>query len=412
MKTATAVENYIKKHWEKTVRRVTEDHGTLLGMPYPYTVPCQKGVMQNNFYWDTYFTNLGLLGHGLMDLAKSNVDNLLWEVEKYGFVPNGNLIFFLNRSQTPFLSMMVWDIFEKIQDKIWLKNAVEILKKEYQFWQEQRTTPNGLNRHFHHANPDEVLNFYRDVVEPRLGISTTDETEQMQLGEHHLAEAETGWDFDPRFTLHCADFNAIDLNSLLFLYETNFAKFSQILDEPDAELWLALAARRRSLVTEFCWNDRVGLFYDFDFKNQTKSTIASLASFVPLWTGLASPEQARTTVKNLTRFEYEYGVSSCEKNANRFIYQWDYPNGWPPLFEMTVKGLARYGFIEDARRIAQKYVKLVVHNYDTTGDLWEKYNVVIGTTQVKNEYDMPAMLGWTAGVFVSLLTFLRESKSY
>lgn len=410
MKTANAVENYIKKHWEKTIRHVPNDDGTLLGLPHPYTVPCQKGAMQNNFYWDTYFTNLGLIRHGLIDLARSNVDNLLWEVEKYGFVPNGNQTFFLNRSQAPFLSMMVREIFEQTRDVAWLQKAVEILKIEYQFWQTQRTSPTGLNRYFHHASPEEVLDFYWEVVEPRLSITTADETEQRQLGEHHLAEAETGWDFDPRFALHCADFNPIDLNSLLFGYENNFAEFSSILDQPDAEYWRAAAAKRQQLVTQFCWNERTGLFYDYNFITQTKSTVASLASLAPLWAGLATPEQAQATVKNLNRFEFEHGVSSCEKNANRYIYQWDYPNGWPPLFELTVKGLARYGFIEDARRIALKFVKLVVRNFDTTGDLWEKYNVVTGNTQVKNEYEMPAMLGWTAGVFISCGVFLQQTK--
>lgn len=410
MKTRADVENYIKKRWENTVRHVPVNQGDLLGMPYPYTVPCQKGAMQNNFYWDTYFTNIGLLRHERTDLAQSNTDNLLWEVEQYGFVPNGNRTFFLNRSQPPFLSMMVQDVFDATQDKSWLRRAVEILKKEYQFWQEQRSTPNGLNRFFHHASKGELLEFYRDVVEHRLGIEAADETEQMQLGAHHLAEAETGWDFNPRFAQRCADFNAIDLNSLLYCYETNFAKFSQLLDEPDTESWLAQAARRRRLINEFCWNEAVGMFYDFDFKNQKQSKVASLASLVPLWAGLAAPEQARETAKHLKRFEFEFGVSCCEKNINSFLYQWDHPNGWPPLFEMTVKGLARYGLLEDARRIAGKYISLVVRNFEATGDLWEKYNVVTGTTEVKNEYEMPAMLGWTAGVFISCLTFLEQTK--
>jgi len=92
--------DYIRSHWQNTVRHETEDSGTLLRLPYPYTVPCQhEPTMQNNFYWDTYFTNLGLLRQGFIDLAKSNVDNLLFEVEKYGFVPNGNRTFFLTRSQ-------------------------------------------------------------------------------------------------------------------------------------------------------------------------------------------------------------------------------------------------------------------------------------------------------------------------
>ena len=55
------------------------------------------------YYWDTYFTNVGLISEGRVELAKSNVDNMLWMVEKYGFMPNGNRNYYLNRSQPPFL---------------------------------------------------------------------------------------------------------------------------------------------------------------------------------------------------------------------------------------------------------------------------------------------------------------------
>lgn len=82
--------DYIKSHWKNTIRFEPDDKNTLLGLPYAYTVPCQtETTMQNNFYWDTCFTKLGLLRQGFHLLAKSNIDNWLFEVEKYGFVANG-----------------------------------------------------------------------------------------------------------------------------------------------------------------------------------------------------------------------------------------------------------------------------------------------------------------------------------
>ncbi|HEX9970430.1 MAG TPA: trehalase family glycosidase, partial [bacterium] len=123
--------NYIRSHWSDTIKHQTENSGNVLGLPYPYTVPSHNNPnMQIHFYWDTYFTNVGLLKQGLFDLAKSNVDNLLFEVEKYGFIPNGNRTFFLNRSQQPYLSLMVRDIFEATHDKNWLRLAFATLKKE------------------------------------------------------------------------------------------------------------------------------------------------------------------------------------------------------------------------------------------------------------------------------------------
>lgn len=396
-----SVLSFIHSHWNDTIHHQTEDAGNILGLPYPYTVPSHNNPnMQIHFYWDTYFTNIGLLKHGLVELAKSNVDNLLFEVEKYGFIPNGNRTFFLNRSQQPYLSLMVRDIYEATQDKRWLRSAFATLKKEYAFWMEQRITPLSLNRHFHHSTEDQRMEFYEDVKN-RINFHPQHREEILQGVGHFVAEAETGWDFTPRFENRCADFVSVDLNSLLYLFEMNAAYFSKILGHDESELWLERADDRKQLLHRYCWNDETGLFFDYDFINKRQSRIASLATFSPLWIGLASKHQAKSVVENLHRFEYDFGVAACENSDQKIIYQWDYPNGWPPLFYITIAGLLNYEFADDAKRIAEKYLRVVIKNFKETGDLWEKYNVVDGSINVKNEYDMPAMLGWTAGVFVS-----------
>lgn len=69
-----------------------------------------------------------------------------------------------------------------------------------------------------------------------------------------------------------------------------------------------------------------------------------------------------------------------------------------------------YGYSEDAERIAKKYVDLVDENFKTTGNIWEKYNVVDGSIHVTNEYNMPPMLGWTAGVYLFCKHILDGQK--
>jgi len=406
-----AILEYIQSHWKNTIRFEVDDKDTLLGLPYPYTVPCQtESTMQNFFYWDTYFTNVGLLKHGFHELAKNNTDNLLCQVEKYGYIPNGNRTYFLNRSQPPYLSLIIRQVFDNYGDIRWLKSAFETWKKEYVFWMEKRMTPIGLNRHFHHATYDELIVFWEDVRD-RLIFKPENREEILQISNQYLAEAETGWDFTPRFETHCADFIPVDLNSLLIMNEMNAAYFCEILKSDGKNSWRQRAEKRMQLVNQYCWNEEKGLYYDYDFIHHCHSQIASLATFLPLWANVASTRQAESVLNNLNRFEYDYGVSACENSHQTITYQWDYPNGWPPLFYITIAGLKNYGFIEQARRIAEKYVKVVIKNFKETGDLWEKYNVVDGSIQVKNEYQMPAMLGWTAGVFVFCVEFLRTEQT-
>ena len=159
-------------------------------------------------------------------------------------------------------------------------------------------------------------------------------------------------------------------------------------------------------MNEYCWNKDICLFMDYDFINKTQSKVESLAAFFPLWAGLADNIQAAAALKNMELFEYEYGVSTCKKGKRNTVYQWDYPNGWPPLHCILIKALDNYGFIQEAKRIAGKYADVVARNYEATGDLWEKYNVEEGSINVNDEYEMPRMMGWTAGVFIFAKEFI------
>lgn len=402
------VENYIKTNWNTCIRTNYKDSEPLLGLPFPYTVPCMKGTFQELYYWDTYFTNLGLIRLGFKNMARNNVDNFLYEVKKYGFIPNSNATYHLNRSQPPYLSMMVRDVYEVFRNDEWLSDAYTVLKMEYKFWMDKRSAPIGLNRYFHHtANASGVIDFFNTISKYRVKLNAETEEKMISIGENYLAEAESGWDFNPRFEGRCADFVPVDLNSNLYIYEKNFAYFSELLGTGEKEFWENAAMKRERLLNEYCWNKDIGLFVDYDFANKTQSKVESLASFFPLWAGLADEIQAGAALKNLELFEYEYGVSTCKKGNRNAVYQWDYPNGWPPLHCIVIKALGNCGFIREARRVAGKYVDVVARNYKKTGDLWEKYNVEEGSIKVNDEYEMPRMMGWTAGVFIFAKEFLE-----
>ncbi|NOZ61248.1 MAG: alpha,alpha-trehalase [Calditrichaeota bacterium] len=399
--------HYIEGQWQRSVRFTPKNQGTIIGMPYPYTVPCpDEDVMQNYFYWDTFFINVGLLEQGQVSLARDNVDNLLFMVQKYGFVPNGNQTYFLNRSQPPFLLLMIRDVFQHTQDREWLRQSYKIWKIEYDFWMQHRMTPIGLNQHLNHATDQELIEFYEHELKTRLGFSVSSTEKKITIAHHHLAEAETGWDFTPRFGKKCANYINLELNAILYLSEKTAGEVAEILGHRDASEWQKRAEKRRKLYLRYHWNEKEKIFSDYDFVNKRHSQIASLATFAPLWAEIATHEQAKAVAGNLGKFEFDFGVAVCENSESKIIYQWDFPNGWPPIFYLTIAGLEKYNFHEEARRIAEKYLTVVAKNFQETNALWEKYNVTDGSVNVKDEYKMPSMLGWTAGVFVFCYNFL------
>ncbi len=392
---------FIHSNWASCIKENTADEGTLIGLPYPYTVPA-VGYFDEMFYWDTYFTNKGLLLEGLTQQAKYNVDNMLCLVERFGFMPNGNRTYFLTRSQPPFLSQMVRDIYDGEKELPWLSNAYRILKIEYQFWMTRRCSPLGLN-HYDDDTPAEQAEELAAEFVRRIGMRP--DAPDTQLARHFYAVAESGWDINPRWDLDCYHYASLELNSLLFLFEMNMAYFAEELGDRDAPLWQQRADRRRQKMFTYMEQEN-GLLTDCHLLTGKHSPILSAAVFYPLFAGLAEPQHAKAVVENLHRLEAAHGILTCEKNDVPGSYQWDYPNGWACLQYIAIIGLDRYGYRKDARRIASKYVQLVESVFRDTGNLWEKYNVVEGNIQVTNEYGLPAMMGWSAGVYLAALDYL------
>ena len=402
------VREYIEANWDNTTRFFTEDKDTLIGLPYPYTVPCCEGAFQEMYYWDVYFTNVGLIKSGRLSQAKNNVDNMCYLINKFGFMPNGNRTFYLSRSQPPFLSQMVRCIYEKTGDVQWLSECCKALEKEYEFWENERQTPCGLNRYYGRFNREELMNFC-GLLCKRFNIEKPDDESIAECyGKAMYSFAESGWDCNSRMGLDCYNYAWVDLNALLFGVEMDMAFFSAELKNGCENIWSKKAEQRRNRMTQLMWNDVSGAFCDYNFTENNQADIVSIAQFYPMFSGVCTREQAERTVELLPKIEFEFGVACCEKREDLFGLQWDYPNGWACLQYVVVHGLLRYGYRKEALRIAEKYKRLVEKVFNTTGKLWEKYDVTTGGVSHNKEYETPAMMGWTAGVYIDFCSLIGE----
>jgi alpha,alpha-trehalase len=395
------VRRFIAENWGATVRTPAQQSTAEVPLPHPFTVPTAGPQFHIFFYWDTYFTCEGLLRQGRLDLVQQDADNMIHLIETLGYIPNFTLKEHLNRSQPPLFSALARALYEHTRDKAWLARAYAALVKEYAFWQAMRSTPAGLNHYAHHAAPEMVAAFDSELRSRLKGLPD-DPAERLACASHHLAEAESGWDFNPRFDRRCLDHLPIDLNAALYQVELNAAYFAAVLNLTDATLWQRRAENRQTLIDRYCWDEGKGFYYDYDLANQRCSTVESAAAYWALWCGAASPAQAQRMVENMPLLEAPFGLLSCRpgQRPHGQVYQWDAPNAWPPMQFTAIQGLRRYGYEAEAKRLAQKYIACVVNGFEQTGNLWEKYNALTGGLDVGDEYRMPAMLGWTAGTFL------------
>lgn len=393
---------HIVQNWKNLVRKTpTETKSSLIPLPKNYIVP--GGRFRELYYWDSYFTILGLNLSGLNNVSRDMVDNFLYLVKQFGFVPNGNRIYYLSRSQPPFLAMMAEevrpnDLSIKV-NRDWLENTYRVVTHEY--------SNNWMNPETHYLSSI-GLNRYYDAISTKRPESWGDDNIETHntpvFYQNERAECESGWDFSNRFDQKALEFVPVDLNSLLYKYEKLFEKWALLLDrKEEAKEWNIKALKRKQLIDKYLWNSRDGMYYDYNFMKGVQSNYKSLSTVYPLWVGLASEEQAKLVKTNIVdSFEFDGGVVTALDTTHQKL-QWNYPNGWPPLQWITIDSLNIYGYKSDARRIADKWIELNLKYYDFTGKFLEKYNVVDLTINTTGSYPNQDGFGWTNGVYLKIL---------
>ncbi len=379
---------YIKNYWPKLKRYHPKDDETLLGLPKPYLVPAHEADHEFDFtemyYWDSYFTVQGMLDAEHKDLVMGILEDLLYLQKKYRVIPNASRTYLTGRSQPPLLTSFIFDVYEAYDPgKKWLKQSIERAKDEYHFVWMGTEKPNarlvyeGLSRYYD-------INYI-----------------------HDLAEAESGWDMTPRFGRKAMNYLPVDLNSLLFKYEVDFARAAQILgDEQEASKWQAASRRRQKVMDSLMWSPSRNLYYDYNYVKSKRGNVSSLAAYYPMWAGMVDKQKAKLLVRNLRKFEQKGGLSTTDVQQLGLTVpgsvptQWAYPNGWAPLHFIVIQGLRRYGYESDARRIALKWLKTNNDWFKKDHVFLEKYNVVQPEKPpVKGLYPSLPGFGWTNAVF-------------
>lgn len=394
------------------------DTGTLIPIPKPYVVP--GGRFREIYYWDSYFTMLGLQASGRWDLIEDMVENFSYLIDTLGFIPNGNRTYYLTRSQPPFYSLMV-KLLESERGKGTLQKYTAQLQKEYDFWMDgvvSLTHESPTHRHVVLLPDGAILNRYWDDQATPRPESYIEDIELVRA--HRIpveryrdirAAAESGWDFSGRWfkdhakmtTIHTTEILPVDLNALLYHHEKVLAEaYQQAGNAQLNKKYTELVEKRKQALQRYMWDERDGFFHDYDFMAKRPTNNKTLAAMFPLYFNMAEQQQAErvaTTIKN--EFLKPGGVTTSLNDTHQ---QWDAPNGWAPLQWITIKGLQNYQQNTLAETIQQRWVAMNLRVYKSTGKMVEKYNVYdIELEAGGGEYPVQDGFGWTNGVLLKLL---------
>jgi len=475
VKTLTASCNVRVEHLPIEIHRLGEIDTSnfnppgLLYLPEKYVVP--GGRFNEMYGWDSYFIVRGLLQAGRVELARGMVDNFFFEVENYGAMLNANRTYYLTRSQPPFMSSMVVDVYEAMQkqsahktaaaDHVWLERAYADLDKDYGMWTRDPhlAGDTGLSRYFDFGEgpPAEAVQdetgFYRKVAQyfflhPGIAdayvVDTTADPKEAVAGAPYSLQVcdapttmarpecekarqfklsadyykgdrsmrESGFDVSFRFGPFGSGthhYAPVCLNSLLYKTEKDLEQISVWLGHADnAKRWNKRAEQRKKLITQYLWNEAEGLFFDFNVVTKRMSSYKYASTFYPLWAGLATPAQAKAVANNLKVFERPGGIPMSTEDTGA---QWDLPYGWGNIEMLAIGGLRRYGYTAEADRVSYEFLSTVAENFRRDGNIREKYNVVTRSSEahVQLGYEMNVVgFGWTNAAFLELLHALPQ----
>ncbi len=399
----------------------------LLYLPEKYVVP--GGRFNEMYGWDSYFIIRGLLESNRLEMAKGMVENFFFEVENYGAMLNANRTYYLTRSQPPFMSSMVVDVYRAMQkqggprdakaDRAWLERAYADLDKDYGMWTRapHLAGETGLSRYFDFGEgpPQEALqdeagsnrkaaeyfffhaaeaDSYLVPLSPEPKVPVAGPAYSMQVCDVPMTMArpecdppiqyklsadyykgdrsmrESGFDVSSRFGPFGAathHYAPVCLNSLLYKMEKDLEQISTWLGHSEeAKKWRARAESRKKLINKYLWNQQKRMFFDYNVLTNKMSDYQYVTTFYPLWAGLASPEQAKAVAANVRVFDRPGGLPMSTVDTGA---QWDLPYGWGNIEMICIAGLRRYGYNTEADRISYEFLSMVAENFRRDGNI-------------------------------------------
>lgn len=378
----------VNSYWASLVRVTNSStlcdgvqcESTLIPLNHTFVVP--GGRFREQYYWDSYWIIEGLLQSELYDIANSSLQNFMDELEKYGFIPNGGRIYYLNRSQPPLFMKMLYAYVNATNDVSILERALPLAEVELDWWHTNRTvnitSPYSNNTwevaHYAVVNtaprPEGFLEDYLTANGADIEVPYT-EDQKAALYAELASGAESGHDYTARFatnpylgnitdqnpllrTLNVRATIPVDLNSILYKYRSllaelyNLAASNSTLSPPTlasggnatyfhrrAAYHTSVATTLKSAILDLFWEPSTLAFYDFNTTSNARNTWFSPATFYPYWSGIV-PDEVASNATNAqaafasVRFVFSRYNGTFPASFVQTGLQWDAPNAWPP----------------------------------------------------------------------------------
>jgi alpha,alpha-trehalase len=422
------IEEHIDKLWSLLSKRPKDEGGSLIPLRKPYIV--SGGSFNELYYWDSYFSMIGLQVSKKDSSIENMVVNFAQLIEDYGHIPTANRSYYLSRSQPPYFGLMVELLSETKKDPTIYTKYLNQMQKDYQYWMSAEDTESLENqikakkegkkafRKVVFINENLAINRYYDALNSlrpeayKEDLEISKKTKNKQIFRELRSAAESGWGMSTRWlqdkkqikSINISQIAPIDLNCLLYKYELILSKAYAIKGQKEySKSFNILAQKRKDVIQKYFWDEEQGFYFDYNFETKQATKKFTLAGMYPLFVGLATDQQAQKVAKVLeTKFLMEGGLQTTLENTGQ---EWDAPYGWAPLQWISYAGLKKYNQTILASEVKKRWIANNLKIFKTTGKFVEKYDVVtINKANGGGKYASQDGFAWTNGVLIKMLS--------
>ena len=411
------IKEYIESLWSFLTRYPNpnfNEYDSLINVPFQYIVP--GGRFEEFYYWDTYFTSLGLAVVNKYDIIENMIDNFIYLLSKYDIIPNGTRIYYLSRSQPPVLSLLIELLYNK-DGIIKIEKYLPYLEKEFNYWTSNDKIYKFEDNSFlcHYYDSKDIPREESFIEDLNTSKNIQNEIEKKKLYRNLRSGAESGWDFSSRWlknnnnldSIHIIDLLPIDLNCLIYkLCYLLFKFYKELNNFEKSDFYFNHSINLKNNIQKYLWDNNNKFYFDYDFKEKKIKNNFTLAAVLPLFVEISTIEQSFEISKILKEKFLKVGglvTTLIESNL-----QWDYPNGWAPLQWFSVKGLLNYQINDLAFIIMKRWNENIENYFNFNKKILEKYNVIDPLkTPIGGEYLVQEGFGWTNGIYLQFDSYLK-----
>lgn len=299
--------------------------------------------------WDSAFNSVGLK-YISKDLAEDAVRAVFSAQGEDGFIPHmtapqGHS----DITQAPVLAWAVVELYREFQDDALAKELYDKLEA-YLMWDMKMRDENG-----------------NGLLEWEVDPTSAD----CRCGE-------SGMDNTPRFD-HATMADCIDFSSFMANEMRCMKRLAEILKkDEDVQKWGSLYNKTKGLINSVLWDEEDQFYYDKRLTDESFVKVKSVASFLPLFAGVATKEQAAALVEHLKNPQ-EFGTKFMipTVSASDATYKtMDMFRGtvWLNFNYLIAQGLDEYGYFELADEIRESTIETVKKWYMSDGVIYEFYD--------------------------------------